>query len=1119
MFWRCLLISLACGLSGLAQDRLAQGQPPASPPATQAGETDPADPAAREAGPPAVEASSLDTYLLRDGKGNLVPVLDLPFEEFERLLRIKRGLAPPLPPAYSLDALSVTGTVEKGIADLQVSATIRVRDAGWVRVPLEFGKAILRQPARYEGPGEHLLAHEASGGYIAWLQGTDAKPHVVSLQVSVPVAQEGGGRRLALNFPTGNESSLRLVVPDARAEGTIVGGEGIVSSSPKGEGRSELTVLGPSGELQLAWQKGREPAAPGPSPLESTGEILVKIEGENRISSDARLRIRSFAGTLESFRVRLPPGMELIPTPTAGYAVSVVSPSTPRPNQGGAATQVVEVKFDRPAAGIAEVRILTALAAAAVGSTQFEPARFEVLGAVRQRGTIDFVTEGEWLLQWKEDGAARRLDIPPDPASARLVARYEYTRQPCRLQMSVSTRPSRIGVEPTHVLYVEARQVRLESTLKYRLRGARTEKLAFDLGQWHLDRLSPSDLFEIVPPEEDRGGLHEIPFRAGATIPSELELKLEAHLPLDAAQESLSFTIPRPLGDVVTPATVMVVPADNVELTPQSQNIVGLSLDPSPVTVRIPSRQQPPLIYRELNSDQPATFAADRRVRTQWTTVGARAAITLEKQQVQVEQRLDYRIAYEPRRSFELLVPRGVLLAGTLQVWQGAELLTPTPVADAPAPADTSRFQIQTSVEQIGLCQLVVKYAIPLPKYDRQKQNILTLPLVVPADELHQQVGGQQVEFASSEGWQLEPDPSGSDEFSRATPIAGQKQAYSWSRATPTSRWTLSPSEAGSAANVAVSKVWIQTWLHAGVRQDRAVFRLTTDQDQIRVSLPRAPLAGSVQAAVNGQSAVAVPREPAALVVFLPHPARGQECVVEVWYSLEEDLSAAGGLTSALRPAALHEASPPRRLFWQLCLPEKQHLVVAPDDLVAEMTWRTRQWFAGRQPVLRQEELESWIGASRQDPLPRGMNEYLYSSLGQSPTLRFVSAGRRELLAIGSGIVLAIGLLLIHVRWARRPEVLLAIGVATGAVALALPEAALLFSQAAVLGLAVALAAAAWLWLSGGRLAWGTPARQAPAALPLEVRSTEAPVARLERTPSLTTATAPAVGVAAETQP
>src|SRR4029453_18322818 len=95
-----------------------------------------------------VEASPLDTFLLRDSKGNLVPVPDLPFEEFERLLRIKRGLAPQAPPGFTLDKLTATGTVESNRADLEITLSIRSREAGLLRVPLGLEKAISPPPAK-----------------------------------------------------------------------------------------------------------------------------------------------------------------------------------------------------------------------------------------------------------------------------------------------------------------------------------------------------------------------------------------------------------------------------------------------------------------------------------------------------------------------------------------------------------------------------------------------------------------------------------------------------------------------------------------------------------------------------------------------------------------------------------------------------------------------------------------------------------------------------------------------------------------------------------------------------------------------------------------------------------
>jgi hypothetical protein len=148
--------------------------------------------------------------------------------------------------------------------------------------------------------------------------------------------------------------------------------------------------------------------------------------------------------------------------------------------------------------------------------------------------------------------------------------------------------------------------------------------------------------------------------------------------------------------------------------------------------------------------------------------------------------------------------------------------------------------------------------------------------------------------------------------------------------------------------------------------------------------------------------------------------------------------------------------------------------------------------------------LEVWIGASRQDSLPRGANEYLFSTLGQSPPLGFTTMGRRTLLVLGGGIALLLGLALLHIAALRRAETLLVAAVLIVALGFALPDAAALVGQTAVLGLAVAAVVGIWIWMASGRAPGTRPAAplSAPAARPpSEIRSTEAPHVRDERTP------------------
>src|SRR6185369_9494691 len=132
-------------------------------------------------------------------------------------------------------------------------------------------------------------------------------------------------------------------------------------------------------------------------------------------------------------------------------------------------------------------------------------------------------------LDWKDDKTVHRIDLMPDTAAGRVVARYEYFQQPCGLSVKVSARPSRLSVEPIHRVFVEPERVRIESLLRYRFRGARAEGLLFDMGDWVFGRLTPDLLFDFPLSNEADGSELRVPFRPGAAPPTDLELKLEAH--------------------------------------------------------------------------------------------------------------------------------------------------------------------------------------------------------------------------------------------------------------------------------------------------------------------------------------------------------------------------------------------------------------------------------------------------------------------------------------------------------------------------------------------------------------------------------------------------------------
>jgi hypothetical protein len=200
-----------------------------------------------------------------------------------------------------------------------------------------------------------------------------------------------------------------------------------------------------------------------------------------------------------------------------------------------------------------------------------------------------------------------------------------------------------------------------------------------------------------------------------------------------------------------------------------------------------------------------------------------------------------------------------------------------------------------------------------------------------------------------------------------------------------------------------------------------------------------------------------------------------------------------------------------RREYWQLVLPANEHLIGDPSGFSGESTWGWQGYFWGRQPVLDQTQLESWVGVAPRTPLPERANQYLFSTFGTVSQAELRTAGRTWIVLWASGIALLAGLLLIHIPAVRHPAVLLALGVGLLAAGLVAPEPTLLFAQAAILGLVLTLTAGLLERGLGGRRR--LPVRREPSSAVLEVASTHTAYHVPRTSGQASTETAPAIVV------
>jgi hypothetical protein len=193
------------------------------------------------------------------------------------------------------------------------------------------------------------------------------------------------------------------------------------------------------------------------------------------------------------------------------------------------------------------------------------------------------------------------------------------------------------------------------------------------------------------------------------------------------------------------------------------------------------------------------------------------------------------------------------------------------------------------------------------------------------------------------------------------------------------------------------------------------------------------------------------------IVLRLPDQDRSKPHVLEIRYLIDANAESAGQIVSEFPKIA--GAIGTSRTYWQLVLPRDYHLLNWAPELTPEFAWRRSGIVWARESSYRQPQLEDWVGVPQADPLPDATNVYVFSFNGNLTHLTASSIPRWLVVLLSASVVLVGGLLLIYVPIARQPGIYLAAAVCVAGFAAWQPDVAIVFGQAAVLGLALLLVA------------------------------------------------------------
>jgi hypothetical protein len=1054
--------------------------------------------------PPAVEEVKPSGFYLKNEKGELIYVPDVSYEQFEQLLKIQRNLTDQQQPAFVLADMTMDAVATENRMEMDVTFTLHGRAldgvaAGtWLHVPLRFDDAFLSQEPTFAGPGAHFLTYDsAQGGYVCWLQSGGDASHTVVLRLVLPVDQLGGESRVNLSVPTPLASLLRLKVPAKMAEGLVrdladATGRPLTFEATA-DGQGQFTARGIRGDVALSWHAANETEKAGDKRLDVMGEVVVTAdEMLQEIRSDGRFKVRGFGGPIESFQVRLPAGMRWRESPEAGYSVRPVPATDP-----ASADQVVEVRLDRPTAGEVEIQLVAEMPTTSDGSdtamtvsklvdqgAAFEPARFEFLGAVRHHGHIELVVHGDWAFEDRDDPEFPRVG-PGAPATSpnTLVARYRYHNQQRSLQVSIRQKATRVSVEPRYTIHVNSQQARLIAELVCSTSGSRAGPLALRLPIWKVELVHFDGVDSPLPVDPSETNPLIVPMPVEVQAAKQFKLRIEAVQDLTASVVSgmgplrlvlpmLEATNPSRANVIVSPATVVVIPAPNVLLTPRPQQMKSLSPLAPPsaapgtadATVGSDAAGPPgatPFYYRDRGPPDQALFVGDVRIQPQAISVRIASTATLTRNSVEVEQRLSYNVLHEAVELLTFALPESLAPDASLKfgVFLDDQRLLPT--LEPAVGSERPRVNVRLPQRKLGPVELkVVHPRQTLAGLSADADSRVTLPLLLPStrpdsnttvvDNALTVVCDDPLRVdAASNAWILDEGKSSGDKLVLTTTAES---------VAPVLRVSLRG--ASSAGTTVLSQVWIQSWLTPQHRRDRAVFRVRTRAAQVRVILPAAADARLIKLAVDRREVtVSGPGPSGEILVPVAGPSDGtlHEHVLEVWYALTPRPGLQGSCD--LQSAMVDGADRVERTYWQVILPGNEVVVSRDPRLIPDRQWQWDGVGWRRQAARDQAELEQWIGASVQDPVPVGTNRYLFTALGVVNRLELTTMSRSWILMACSGVALGVGLLLLYVPLLRHPLLLLVAGIATWVSSLVWPDWSVLFAQGAILGVLLAVAA------------------------------------------------------------
>jgi hypothetical protein len=984
------------------------------------------------------------------------------------------------PPAASVSSLALEGTA--GDERLYVTARIEIEvttDGTWVKVPLHMAEATLRDSAVYSGKGLAVPApFHPEEGHSWWIKGRGA--HVLTLPLSIPFRRQATQNRVQLALPATAVSKLNLRVASPRVRAKVserstmtikaapapAGAAGTAPQTTASKATSapetEIEVIGLGNRLDLEWQllpdsSGAETA------LEVTTSIVATLVDGESVTLEAAQRIQSLGqqGTFDELHVALPAGYELLKLDGPEH---VYKTDPANPNQA-----VVQLK--KGTTGPIDLKWTVRSKLPSVGES-FALEGFEVDRARLQTGYLAVVVVGDFRIVPQEDKFLQRVDLVDLPGALRQTpasAAYRFLNR-LLLRMKLQRIEPYVTVDPTLLLYFSSDSAELEGAFRlqvlrgsigsFRLRWPKWKQQGWTIGEAELpghvelrtiEETSDPDLVRFDFAEPGKGTI---------------DLRFRARCALENVGERFPMTLPFVESYHRFPTLLAVFSADNVEanLRPAESTLLRPVNQPG-------TRISAPNEWRALRrsdyrmdptqSELEVALSVHPRKIQGTTQIDA----SIRSSAVTVRQTIVYDVAYERISQLRFAMPEG-LSPGQLRFFaqNGDEL----PALQVPA-SGTAPAEIRVSLESpaIGRFDVEVRYALSGLQLDPgARETGLSIPMVHSNDVVLSEArltcrdaAGRDISV-EGDRWQRRLSPEG-------LPV--------WIMPEVPAAVALKITHAAAAPNgTQISKTLIRSIVAAeGTILSRAQYVLAEGISELSVGFPRdvepitfwwnrRPLR-AVPAVEGGDGVTRYE------LVFTERATNGDR-LLTIDFSTKSLQFGRIGARYALVAPQLPEDLRASQIYWQVELPYHEHLFTEPDGFSPEYRWTWGSWTRGRPFWSRDSqmsvaELEQWIGSQAGPPgllsASAGENRYLFGTFGDPPPLAFRAMRQWCITLIGAGSALLLGLALLWRPALRHAVTFLAIAFLVAVLGIWYPAPVQLLLQPAILGVVLALVAAA----------------------------------------------------------